>query len=82
MSMSVKSPFVSQGFHFIIKGDYNPGFSQEASLLHSWQCPATSRVHVKCYNEVLKRESTGGRSNYRCENLTTNYLTPLLSVAM
>jgi len=44
--MSVISPFVSQGFHFIIEGDYNPGFSQEASLLHSWQCPATSKVHV------------------------------------
>jgi len=32
-------------------------------------------------NEVLKRDSTGGLSSYyRCENLTTNYLTPLLSV--
>jgi len=47
--MSVVSAFVSQGFHFIIEGDYNPGFSQEASLLHSWQWPANFKSPRECY---------------------------------
>jgi len=81
--MSVISPIVSQGFHFIIEGDYSPGFSQEASLLDSWQCPANFKTPREWCNVMksYKEKSTGGRSNYyRCENLTTNYLTPLLSV--
>jgi len=59
-----------------------PGFSLKASLLHSWQCPAIFQnfiVHELCNSWSPKRDSSGGRSNYyRCENLTINYLTPLI----